>query len=129
MHRARFSYEPSPELLEDCIAGNENPPEAVGVFGIVRGMYRVLIERDRVRNFNWHLPYFYLDPERGQRFHELAIEVRDGTRGQCKCCAGGMAGLNDELVMDEVEKDFEHPASVRDWGGGQPDRIDVERYF
>src|SRR5579872_638848 len=46
MHGARFSDKPGAKLFENGFAADEDPPEAVGVFGIIRSVLRVLIERN-----------------------------------------------------------------------------------
>src|SRR5208282_5500554 len=64
MDRTGFANEKRAKLLEDGLAAYENPPKAVGVFGIVGGMLRVLIEGNRVGNFDGHLPDFDGNPQR-----------------------------------------------------------------
>src|SRR5579863_1795079 len=43
MDRAGFADEAGAKFLENRLAANKNPPETIGVFGIVRGVLCILI--------------------------------------------------------------------------------------
>src|ERR1700757_562945 len=77
MYRAAFAAKTRAELLEYAIALNENPPEPVGIFGIVRVMLLVAIEGDWILN----LVRQHVDLNRQfqiiQRLHDSLIELRD----------------------------------------------------
>src|SRR6266436_2266621 len=128
MHGACFSYEPGAELFEDSFAAHEDPPESIRVFGIIRGVLRILIERDRVGNLDRHLPDLHRNPQRSQSRHELAIKIGHRTRRQCQPKDGIVAGSNDELMMDEIKLNLEIPSRVRNCRGRQAQSVHIERH-
>src|SRR5579871_929268 len=63
MYRTVFADKAGAKLFEDFIGADQDPPEAVCIFWIIRGMLCVLVERDGLGNLDWHLPDFHLDVE------------------------------------------------------------------
>src|SRR5271156_237291 len=78
MHGARLADESSAKFLEDRIERDQNSPEAIGVDGIVTRVRHVMIEANRIWNFDRHGPDFHVYFQRREHFHELAVEPRYG---------------------------------------------------
>src|SRR5208282_824945 len=80
MHWTIFADEAGAEFLEDDVAQNQNLPEAVGIFGIVRGVLRVGLEGNGVWDFDGHGPDFHFDAQGFEGGHEFRIEDSDRLR-------------------------------------------------
>ena len=114
------------KLLEDIFTEDQDAPEAVGEFGIVGGVQGIFFERDGGWDLARRSPDFDFDAERVQGGHEFGIEVRDRLRLEGESLGGTPTGLNGQLVIDEVELDFENAIAVGDGGSGEAARVDVE---
>ena len=67
MHRAGLADEARAEDLEHFVHGNQGAPEAAGIFLVILGMHAVLVEGDRVRHLDRHVPDLHVNLERSQR--------------------------------------------------------------
>src|SRR5258707_3426709 len=114
MHRTVFANETGTTFLKDVLAEDQDLPEAVCIFGIVRSVLRVALEPHRVRHLTWHGPEIHCNAQRPQGRHEFRIEVCDRLRLQCQNLRRAPTGLDDQPVLDEVELKFETPVTVMD---------------
>src|SRR6185437_4634946 len=113
MRWARFADKSRTKFFEDGIATDQDPPEPIRIFRVVGFVLSVLIEGNRIGNFNRHRPDFYLDAEFRQSLHKHAVEIRDGPRRQLYGCARRMIRLDSQFVIDKVELYFKNSARVR----------------
>src|SRR5205807_9714451 len=67
------------------------------------------------------------DIELGKQRKEVLIEVGDRARLQSHRFHRPVAGLDQELVVDEVEIDLKYARVISDRGSGKPTRGEVER--
>src|SRR5579883_285796 len=112
MHRAALADEARTKILQNRAGRNENAPEAMRILGIVRFMHFVLRERNRVSDLVRAGMNLYLDTERIELSHQLAIKLGHAPRRQIHSLYGAFAGFDDQLTRDEIEPDFENPAPV-----------------
>src|SRR5580704_975647 len=126
MHRTGLSDKARAKLFEHFIAAYQNPPEPVGILRIVGSMLGVLIERNRIRDFDRHLPDFHGNPKRPQCSHEIAVKPGNRLRRQGERHGSIITGSNDQLVMEEIELYFEIAPRVRNGRRSQPRSIHVE---
>ena len=67
-------------------------------------------------------------PRRAERFIEFADRIGRRMRGASAICFDSpSAGVDVELVIDEVELDFESAGAVRDGRSGEPARGHIQR--
>src|SRR5580700_1793432 len=123
MYRTVLANESGPEFPEDVVTQNQDLPEAVRIFGIVRSMLRVAGKANRVWHLAWHGPDFHLYAERPQGRHELRIKIGDRFRLQRESVGRSPTGLDDQLVIDDVELHLEVCAVIRNRGSGEPARV------
>src|SRR6202035_5445051 len=108
------------KVFEDFMGADQNSPEAVCVFWIVRCALCILIERDGVGNFNRHLPDFHMNVERLQTSHELVVKIGDRFWRKRHFSFRVLAGSNQQLVMDEVELNLEDSSVEGDGRSREP---------
>ena len=107
MYRAALADELRAELLENRIYGKQDAPESSRGFRIVGIVLPVLIEANGIGNFDRHRPDLDIDssgPEHGEAF---LVKLGHGAGLKRKFLHNGIAGFKNELVMDEVEAEFE----------------------
>ncbi len=63
--------------MEEAVHNEQDAPESGYVFAIVGRVLGIAIESDRIGNLDRHVPDLHVDAERGQRCHELFVEIRD----------------------------------------------------
>src|SRR5271165_976622 len=129
MHRAALADEAGSKLLEDLVRTRQYPPEAVGVFRVVGSVFCIPLEGDGVGNFARHRPDLHLDPERCQTFHELPVKIGDRSRCQRHYSFPALAGLNKQLVMDEIEFNLEDLTVVWNGRSCESEGRNVEGHF
>src|SRR5580704_7337576 len=80
VRRAAFATKARPKFFEHAISVNHSAPEAVGILRIVRAMFLVLVECDRV--FDLVRDHVDLHPQLQliQRSHHRFVEIRDAAR-------------------------------------------------
>ena len=90
---------------------------------------RVPIKCNGIGNFDRHMPDLHVNSQRYQGCQEFFVEI--GNRAGCQWddCTRSFAGLNNQVVIKEIELCFEDTAMVGDWGSGETARADVERHF
>ena len=94
--------------------------------GIVGGVLGVFGEGDGVGELDGRGVDVDVDAEVGEGLLEFGVEVGDRLRAQWLVGAEAGAGAEEELVVDEVEFDFEEVAAVGHGGGAEAARADVE---
>src|SRR5690606_26082172 len=127
VYRAGLADEPRAECLEHTVHLNEDAPQPMRVLGVVRAVLLVLLEGDALRDLDGRGPDAYVDAERPQRVHHLAVKGGDGFRLQRDRALAAVARRDLQHVVGEVKIDLEGALSVGDGRGGQPARGDVER--
>src|ERR1700686_4489749 len=76
MYGAALTDKARAECLEHAIGLQEHPPEALRIFGIIRGMHPILAEADRVRQLVGNLIDVHLHANIGERSHDRRMEIR-----------------------------------------------------
>jgi hypothetical protein len=112
---------------EHTIDLHQGLPEAVRLLGIIGGMRHVPLERDGIVEFNRHGPDSDFEAKRTQPPHDLAMELGDRAGPQRQPLAPAAAGLDQELMIGEVEVDLERIAVIRHQRGGEAPCRDIER--
>ena len=127
MDRTAFPAEARSKFFEDAVGLDQNAPESIGIFRVVRAMLLVAIERNRIRNLVRQ--YVDLDGEIEfvQRAHDRLVEIRHAARFQFNRSLPAVAFQNPKLVIDEIETDLESVSSVRNRRSGQTAGSDVKR--
>src|SRR5208282_579269 len=75
VHRAAFANESRPELAEDGVHRQQNPPESLNRRRIVRAMRVILVEGNRIGDFDRHSPNLDFDPRGSKHSHEFPVEL------------------------------------------------------
>src|SRR5690606_27712711 len=70
MYRTALADEPGAERGKDPFGLYKDPPEAVCVLGIVRTVYVVFVERDRIDHFAGRLADRHMEAEPAHLLHE-----------------------------------------------------------
>ena len=91
-------------VAEHAIRLREHPEEALDVPGVVRGVAAILEERNRAVHLDRHGPEPHGDPERRERIHVLAVEVRDGLRAQGDGAGRPIARPDDVIFAADLPK-------------------------
>src|SRR2546429_7469802 len=112
VHRAALADEAAAEGREDPVRLHQHTPEAIGVFGIVRRVLPVRVERDRVLELVRRRVNLHLQTQLPQRREELWVEIRYRAWPQRDRPHGALATLDQEPVVDEVEVDLKRPRAV-----------------
>src|SRR5262245_2125748 len=112
---------------EQAIDLHQRLPESLDHCGIVLGVDAVLLERNRVLNFAGHGPDVRLNANLPQAGHNLRVEVRQRHGPQGPVLGRTVAGLDAQLMVDEVEEDLEGADTMRNRRGRETARSDVER--
>ena len=128
MHWTGFSDEARPKDFEHGVDRQQDVPQALRLPGVVRGVNRILIERDGIRDFDRHLPDVYLDAQRAQRGHNFFIEIGGRTGSERDRRGLGIRRTNLQLVIDEVEFHFEMAVAIRHHRRIEPARTEIERH-
>src|SRR2546421_6742956 len=128
MHWTGLPDKARPEFLQNLIRRKQDAPEAVRIFRIVGSVDTIFIKRNRVGNLHRHLPDFHLDSRGAQRVNEFAIKTGYGLGTQWKLSGHAITHPDTELVVNEVEFDFEYFSIIRNGRGSQPAGTHVERH-
>ena len=92
--------------------GDDSPP-ALDVLAVVALVGAVELEAHRRFDFDRHRPDSDRQAHLIEGAHHLAVEVGDGSRRQGHRPASAVGGVDDELMIDEVEHHAEGPVLVR----------------
>ena len=112
MHRACLADEAGAKFIHHAIGLQQGQPEFLRVDRIILRMGAVAVEWDRILDFTRHGPDVDVDAETLEALHELIIEVGDCLRFERNVLATAIAGLDDQLVIDEVKDDIERPPGI-----------------
>src|SRR5215813_8936920 len=112
MDRAGLAHEARPEFVEYVVHRRQDSPEAIRTLWIVGGVRCVLIKRNWIGYFNGHPPDVNIDFRRVKHTHHVLVEVSHSARCEGKRLDNAVARVKHELVIDEVEGDFEGAAAV-----------------
>jgi hypothetical protein len=112
MNGADLATEAGAELYEDARSLKQDTPEALRKFGVIGMMNLILIKTNSALNFDGHGPDADRHGEAIEGGHDLTIEIRDRHRPQRERSAGTIAGIDEELVAEEIEIYLEHPNAV-----------------
>src|SRR5208337_4119323 len=82
MHGTGLADEVGPESVEDGIHRQQNTPKFLYRFSVVRSVHPILVEGNRIGDFDWHAPDFDFDPSRPKHAHEFLIEISYRARHQ-----------------------------------------------
>src|SRR5258708_10281764 len=82
LHRTALADEAGTKFLEDVFAQNQYAPEAVRIFGIIRGMLRVEVTGPGVRHLDRHGPNSHFNAQGPQASHKCSVEVSHRLRLQ-----------------------------------------------
>ena len=128
MNRAALANEPAAELLQHAVGLDERVPEASDRVDVVRGMHRVVVEPDRVRDFvGPRVANLRRHANRAQCVEIATIEFRHRQRLERQGRLSAVAGAHDEQVAEQIEVDLERPILVGHRRRGQATRRDVKR--
>src|SRR5438094_8003562 len=108
MHRTNLAQKPSPEFLKYLFDQDEGAPEARDSRRVVGGVLRVAVERDRIGNFDRHVPDLHVDAEGVQGRQELTVEVRHRARPQVNGLSVSLAGVDRERMTEKIELHLKH---------------------
>ena len=101
----------------------------MGGLRIVRLVLLVLLERNRVRNFDRHRPDFHIDAEIAQDLHCPVVELRDGHRRKRELSAPLIAGREIKRMPAEIEIDLKAARLVGNWRCGEASGRHVKRHL
>src|SRR6266568_2324639 len=126
MDGAALADKSGPECFKDFVRLRQDAPEAVSIFCIIRGMHKIFITADGICHFTWQRVDDHIDIEGAQSFHKLAVKIRDRAWYQWHDLCSALAGLNEEVVIDEVKIDFKGAASIGNGRRCQPTCREIE---
>src|SRR5262249_31504559 len=103
MYRTGFTQKVRAKTLEYPIGLLQDPPEAMNIFPVVRGMLVVLRKRNRIANFNGGRIDVGFDVQRPKKIHIFGVECchRLWPKGHGLALAPAYANL--ELMVHEIE--------------------------
>jgi hypothetical protein len=124
---ADLSDELSPKDGEDSRGLEQNAPEALREFGVIGLVRPILVERNGLRDLHRHLPDVDRGAEALERGHELPIKPGHGHGLERHNAASGLAALNDEQVIDEIEIDLENAGAIEHGRRGEAANGGIKR--
>src|ERR1700690_1047110 len=127
MNRAGLALELGAELLEYRVDGEQDAPEALDGHRIVGGVNAVLVEGNRIGDFDRRPPDFHFNTCRMNHVHDVSVKVGHRTRDEREGFERAIAGLKDELVAEKVEPELKRQIATGNAGGGESAGGDVER--
>ena len=117
MDRAALATKFRAEFLEDAVGLQENAPETIRVFGIVGGVFVVLIERNGVLHFVRRRGEVRFDVQLPQSAHNGTIKLRDALRHERNYLQPAVAHEHSQIMRDEIESDFKNARTAWDRRG------------
>src|SRR5262245_62657615 len=129
MNRACFAKESGSEARENLACRKQNAQEAIDVFGIVRRMHGVLLERNAVRDLARHRHDGDIYAELAQRDHQVFVEFGDTHGPEHQLTEMSLACPHPQHVVDEIEIDLKAAAAPRNWRCRQPTRGHIKRHM
>src|SRR5262249_22692830 len=113
MDRTALATKTRAEFFEHAIALDENAPEPIGVFAVVRTMIFIFIKRDRILDLVGHFVDGYPHVQVAQRLHYRLIKLRNRLRFQFDRSPSTIAFKDAQLVIDEIKADLERARAMR----------------
>src|SRR5438477_3244653 len=113
MDGGAFSAEARTEFFEHAIGLDQNAPESIGILGIVRAMLLVAIEWNLIWDFVWQDVDLHRQFQLVQCAHDRFVEIRDAARLEFDRALSAVAFQNPQLMIDEIETNFESVGAVR----------------
>src|SRR5882724_13533701 len=127
MDRTAFPAEARSKFFEDAVGLDQNTPESIGIFRVVRAMLLVAIERNRIRNLVRQYVDLDGEIELVQRGHDRLVEIRHAARFQFDRLPRAVAFQNPKLVIDEIKADLKRVSSVRNRRSRQTAGSNIKR--
>jgi hypothetical protein len=90
-------------------------------------MNTILVEGNRIGDFNRHSPDSDVDPRGSKHFHEFPVELSYRPGRQRERFYYSVTGFEYKLMPQEVKPEFECSLSIRDSGGRQAPGSYVQR--
>src|ERR1700730_17411019 len=106
MHRAGFSNESGPELVEDCIHRQQDAPEFLYRCAIIGRMYPILIEGNWIGDFDRHSPDLDVDIRRSKHLLEFLEELGHGAWRKRERLNESVIRFQHKLMLYEVKPKF-----------------------
>jgi hypothetical protein len=116
MDGADFAAEAGTEPCEDARRLQQNTPESLRKFRVIGVVNLILVKTNPVLDLDWHGPDTHRQVEAIECGDDPMIEIRDRHGPEWERPAGAIAGIDEELVADEIEIYLQHPYAV---GHGQ----------
>src|SRR5262245_13920979 len=107
MHRTRLAEKTCAEMAHHLMRGHQHPEEAARVFGVIRLVDVVLVERNGARNFAGHRIDRDEESQLTQRDPHLGIERRNRQRPHRYFTEIAVTQAKPHDVLDEIEFDFQ----------------------
>jgi hypothetical protein len=102
--RAAFADERAPAFRQYVVHVRDDPPPALDVLAVIALVRGIELEGDGRGKFYRHRPDPNRQVHRLQGGHQLSIEIGDGSRRQGQRAPDGVGRLDDELMIDEIER-------------------------
>ena len=114
VHWTAFAAETRPEFLKHAIALHEDAPEPAGVFAVIRVVFFISIERDRILNLVRHCVDGHRQIQILKSLHQDPIKLGNRTRFQFDRVPNAVACLDAQFVIDKIKIYLERAHTVRD---------------
>src|SRR5215475_13496611 len=128
MHRTALTDEARAKLFEDAVCLDQNSPEPVRVLRIVCCVRFVLVEWYGIGNLIGFLVNLHVQPKPLHLFRQAFVKHRHRLRLKRNCTNPAVAGLDSQLMTDEVEIDLEGPSIIGNRRSGKPSGCNVKRH-
>src|SRR5579859_689289 len=112
VYRAAFADKSRSKHLKDLIHRHQDAPKSVRVCRIIGSMLLVPIKRNRIGDFNRHVPDFYIKAEPSERTHKLLIEVGNRAWVQPYTLHLSRIGLDGKTVVNKIKLNLKNVVSV-----------------
>src|SRR5262245_30605508 len=97
-------------MIDRC----QDSPEGLCPLRIIRAVRCVLIKGNGIGYLDRHSPDVNFDARRTQQLHDVVVKVGHGTRLEWKRFDNAVTGVEHQLMIDEVEGEFERAGAVWD---------------
>jgi hypothetical protein len=127
MHRAHFADEAGTERLQHMRGLKQRAPEPIGRVRVVGRMHGVLLKGDRIGKLARHRPDRYVQSQRVEPTHQLAVEIGDRHGLEREVGARAVARPDHQAMVDEIEIDGKMSRPVRHGRRRKPAAGEIER--
>src|SRR5215470_13605082 len=107
MHGTALATETGAEFLKYAITLHKHAPEPVGIFGVVRTVDFIALERNRVLSFVWCRVDSHRQIQFSQRLHDLLVKFSYGLRTQLQGAHRAVAFYDAQFMINEIETNLE----------------------